>query len=100
LNLFKSNSDGLVVEYARHHCTGCPETFREPPKPTKVTEVKPRPSPSPNANLFGEWISAFDAVQLASGEEAITRAHKRLSEIETKIVNTPAEGMQGPGDQA
>src|SRR5262245_37310243 len=47
------------------------------------------------SNLFEEWMSAFDAVQLASGEEALTRAHKRLSEIETKIVNTPAEGMQG-----
>src|SRR5215831_14765618 len=47
------------------------------------------------SNLFEEWLSAFDAVQLASGEEAITRAQSRLSEIETQIVNTPAAGMQG-----
>src|SRR5262245_24346493 len=47
------------------------------------------------SNLFEEWLSAFDAVQLASGEEAITAAQSRLSEIETKIVNTPAECMQG-----
>jgi hypothetical protein len=47
------------------------------------------------SNLFDAWLSAFDAVQLASGVEAITSAQSRLSEIETKIVNTPAEGMQG-----
>jgi hypothetical protein len=45
-------------------------------------------------SLFQEWLSAFDAVQVASGEEAITRAHARLSEIETEITNTPGEGMQ------
>jgi len=47
------------------------------------------------SNLFEEWLSAFDAVQLASGEVAITRAQSRLSEIETQIVNAPAEGIQG-----
>jgi hypothetical protein len=42
------------------------------------------------SNLFEEWLSAFDAVQLASEEEAITRAQNRLSEIETQIANAPA----------
>ncbi len=44
--------------------------------------------------LFQEWLSAFDAAQVASGDEAITRAHSRLSEIEEQIANTPGEGMQ------
>ena len=44
--------------------------------------------------LFQEWLSAFDAVQVASGEEAITRANSRLSEIETQIANTSGEGME------
>jgi hypothetical protein len=46
------------------------------------------------SDLFQEWLSAFGAVQVASGEEAIARAHSRLSEIETQIANTPGEGMQ------
>jgi hypothetical protein len=46
------------------------------------------------SRLFEEWLSAFDAVQVASGEEATARAHTRLSEIEEQIANTPGEGMQ------
>jgi hypothetical protein len=46
------------------------------------------------SSLFQEWLSAFDAVQVASGEEAITRANSRLSEIETQIANTSGEGME------
>ena len=46
------------------------------------------------SDLFQEWLSAFDAVQVASGEEAIARAHSRLSEIETQIANTSGEGLQ------
>jgi hypothetical protein len=46
------------------------------------------------SNLYQEWLSAFDVVQVASGEEAITRAQSRLSEIETQIANTPGEGLQ------
>ena len=46
------------------------------------------------SSLFQEWLSAFDAVQVATGEEATTSAHIRLSEIETQIANTPGEGMQ------
>ena len=46
------------------------------------------------SSLFQEWLSAFDAVQVASGEQAITRANSRLSEIETQIANTSGEGME------
>jgi hypothetical protein len=46
------------------------------------------------SSLFQEWLSAFDAVQVASGEEATVRAHTRLSEIEAQIANTPGEGME------
>src|SRR5262245_31683054 len=42
---------------------------------------------------FQEWLSAFDAVQVATGEGA-TSAQIRLSEIEAQIANTPGEGMQ------
>jgi hypothetical protein len=46
------------------------------------------------SNLFEEWLSAFDALQVASGEGAITRAQSRLSEIETEIANTGGAGWE------
>jgi hypothetical protein len=46
------------------------------------------------SDIFQEWMSAFDAMQVASGEEAVARAHSRLSEIETQLANTPGEGMR------
>ena len=46
------------------------------------------------SKLFQEWLSAFDALQVASGEEAITRAQSRLSEIETEIANTGGAGWE------
>jgi hypothetical protein len=46
------------------------------------------------SSLFQEWLSVFAAVQVAFGEEAITRTESRLSEIETQIANTPGEGME------
>ena len=46
------------------------------------------------SNLFQEWLSAFAAVQVTSGEEALTRAHSRLSEIEAQIANAPGQGME------
>ena len=45
--------------------------------------------------LFQEWLVAFEAVGAASGELAIVKAHNALSDIETCIAETPAEGMQG-----
>ena len=47
------------------------------------------------SGLFQQWLSAFEAVQVASGEEAITKAQSALSDIETQLADTPAEGMQG-----
>jgi hypothetical protein len=46
------------------------------------------------SSLFQEWLSVFDALQVASGEEAITRAQSRLSEIETQIANTGGAGWE------
>ena len=45
------------------------------------------------SSLFQEWLSAFDAVQVATGEEA-TSAEIRLSEIEGQIANTSGDGVQ------
>jgi hypothetical protein len=47
------------------------------------------------SGLFQEWLSAFQTVQVASGEEAIAKAQNSLSEIEERLAATPAEGMQG-----
>jgi hypothetical protein len=46
------------------------------------------------STLFQEWLSAFDAVQVASGEEAIKKAQSSLSEIETQIANTQGAGFE------
>jgi hypothetical protein len=46
------------------------------------------------SGLFEEWLSAFDALQVASGDEAVTRAQSRLSEIETEIANTGGAGWE------
>ena len=45
------------------------------------------------SDLFEEWLSAFDAVQVA-GEEALIREDSRLSEIETQLADTSGEGME------
>jgi hypothetical protein len=45
--------------------------------------------------LFQEWLSEFEAAQVASDDEAITKAHKALTEIEARLVATPAEGLRG-----
>jgi hypothetical protein len=47
------------------------------------------------SDLFQNWLSAFETVQVASGEEAIAKAHGALSEIEGRLAETPAEGTQG-----
>jgi hypothetical protein len=47
------------------------------------------------AKLFEEWLSAFEAVQVAGNEEAIAQAHGKLSEIEDRLADTPAQGMEG-----
>jgi hypothetical protein len=45
--------------------------------------------------LFQQWLVAFEAVQMASDDEAIAKAHNALSEIETRVAMTPAEGFRG-----
>jgi hypothetical protein len=45
--------------------------------------------------LFQEWLLAFEAVQAASGEQAMVKAQTTLSEIEARLVETPAEGLPG-----
>jgi hypothetical protein len=46
------------------------------------------------SSLFQEWLSVFDALQVASGEEAITRAQSSLAGIETQIANTEGAGWE------
>lgn len=46
-------------------------------------------------SLFREWLSAFEAVQAASDEEAMAKGYGALSEIEGRLAETPAEGMHG-----
>ena len=47
------------------------------------------------SGLFQDWLSAFEAVQVASGENAIVRAQNSVSDIEARLADTPAEGVQG-----
>lgn len=47
------------------------------------------------SGLFQDWLSAFEAVQVASSDEAIEKAHDALAEIESRVAETPAEGLQG-----
>jgi hypothetical protein len=47
------------------------------------------------SGLFQQWLSAFDAMQVASDEAALAKAHDALSEIESRLAETPAEGIQG-----
>ena len=46
------------------------------------------------SSLFQEWLSVFEAVQVASADEEIWRADT-LKEIESRIGATPADGLQG-----
>ena len=47
------------------------------------------------SSLFQEWLLAFEAVQAASSERATAKAAITLADIETRLAETPAEGMQG-----
>jgi hypothetical protein len=47
------------------------------------------------SNLFQQWLAAFEAMQVASDEAAAVKAHNTLADIEERMVDTPAEGMQG-----
>jgi hypothetical protein len=45
-------------------------------------------------NLFQQWLTAFEMIQAATGEEN-AGALIALTQIETRIVATPAEGLRG-----
>jgi hypothetical protein len=47
------------------------------------------------SDLFQQWLAAFEAMQVASSEADVAKAHLTLGEIEAKMVDTPAEGMEG-----
>src|SRR6478672_13144420 len=46
------------------------------------------------AALFMKWLRAFESVQGAIKEE-FDAAHKVLSEVESQIAATPADGLRG-----
>ena len=45
--------------------------------------------------LFMKWLEAFESVQAATKEKDLVAAHKALSEVESRIAATPAEGLRG-----
>ena len=45
--------------------------------------------------LFMKWLKAFEGVQAATKEKDIVAANKVLSEFESHIAATPAEGLRG-----
>ena len=47
------------------------------------------------SDLFQQWLAAFEAMQVASNEAAAAKAHQALADIEARLAETPAEGMQG-----
>ena len=47
------------------------------------------------SDLFQQWLAAFEAMQVASSEADVAKAHLTLGEIEAKMVDTHAEGMEG-----
>jgi hypothetical protein len=47
------------------------------------------------SDLFQQWLAAFEAMQVALSEADVVKAHRTLGEIEAKMVDTPAEGMEG-----
>jgi hypothetical protein len=47
------------------------------------------------SDLFQQWLAAFEAMQVTSSEADVANSHRTLGEIEAKIVDTPAEGMEG-----
>jgi hypothetical protein len=46
-------------------------------------------------DLFQQWLLAVEAMQVAANETAAVKAHRALADIEAKLVETPAEGMEG-----
>jgi hypothetical protein len=47
------------------------------------------------SDLFKQWLAAFEAMRVASSEADVAKAHRTLCEIEAKMVDTPANGLEG-----
>jgi hypothetical protein len=47
------------------------------------------------SDLFEQWLAAFETMQVASSEAEVAKAHRMLDDIEARMVETPAEGMEG-----
>lgn len=47
------------------------------------------------SDLFRQWLVAFEAMQVAANEADAAAAHSALTGIEERLVDTPAEGMEG-----
>ncbi len=47
------------------------------------------------ANLFKQWLSAFEAVEATTCEEDAVAIREVLADVESRIAATPAEGLRG-----
>jgi hypothetical protein len=45
--------------------------------------------------LFVKWLKAFEAVQAATKEKDVNAALVALSDVESQIAATPADGLRG-----
>jgi hypothetical protein len=45
--------------------------------------------------FFMKWLKTFESAQAATKEKDLVAAHKALSEVESRIAATPAEGLRG-----
>ena len=47
------------------------------------------------SGLFREWLAAFETVEASPSEESMAKAQTALSDIETRLAETSAEGLPG-----
>jgi hypothetical protein len=47
------------------------------------------------AELFKQWLAAFEAVEAATCEEEAVAPREVLADVESLIAATPAEGLRG-----
>jgi hypothetical protein len=47
------------------------------------------------AKLFKQWLAAFEAVEAATCEEDAVADREVLADVESRIAETPAEGLRG-----
>ena len=69
---------------------------RAPHTPTKDVLI-PYRMDERISDLFQEWLSLFEAEQLASDDELMWR-EDALREIESRLAATPADGLHDHGD--